>query len=146
MTSRRPCLATKTGNSNISVLTWKNVCTLPTLFKVSLYWNLNYRTQKLLVFVHLWHKEAKVNGFFTISKTIRVSLCIKCSWPLFAFNSYHNIPIIWKDITHTKDTFVKFLKDWLMSNCHPYVFITNLTFAVSGNLLVDRSCGPQQGS
>jgi hypothetical protein len=35
MTSRRPCLATKTGNRNISVLTWKNVSTIPTLFKVS---------------------------------------------------------------------------------------------------------------
>jgi len=41
---------------------------------------------------------------------------------------------------------VKFLKDWFMGNFHSYVFITNLTFAVSGNQLVDRSCGPRQGS
>jgi hypothetical protein len=36
MTPPRPCPATKTGNSNTSVLTcWKNVNTIPTLFKVS---------------------------------------------------------------------------------------------------------------
>lgn len=76
--------------------------TSPPYSRSLIYWNLNYRTQKLLVFVHLWHKEAKVNGFFTIMKTTSVSLWIKCAWPVTALNSYYNIVVIWKYKTRTK--------------------------------------------
>lgn len=98
------------------------------------------------MFVLLWHKEAKANGLFTIKKTTRNALCIKYDWTIFTINSYHKSTNLEVHNIHNRIPFVKSLKDWFMGDCLPYAFITNLTFAVSCNLPVDRSYGPQQAS
>ena len=86
----------------ISVLTWKNVSYIPTLFKVFHILKSQLPDAKTLSVCSSLAQASQGKWVLYHHEDNKCFIWIKFAWPVTALNSYHNITVIWKYKTRTK--------------------------------------------